>query len=111
MESCKFKEEKDCKEISTKVDVRYFWGKTFALGNILGISKKCMCIKSKYCFPVNSNIELFLKNKKQIIDIFATVRSYKKANFRNDTMCVEVLNPSQEYSYFVESLYPAFQKS
>jgi hypothetical protein len=103
MERCKFKEEKGCKEISTKVDVRYFWGKTFVLGNITGISKKCMCIKSKYRFPVNSNIDLFLKNKEQMIDALVTVRNYKKVIFRNDTMCVEVLNPSQEYSCFVES--------
>jgi hypothetical protein len=103
---CEFKENKGCKEIFSKVDVRYFWSKIFALGNITGISKNCICIKSKYCFPLNSNIELLLPTKRKVIDILATVRRYKQVKFLNDTMCVEVINPSQTYSCFVRSLHP-----
>jgi hypothetical protein len=106
MEGCEFKELKGCKEISSHVDAQYFWGKTFALGKVTGISNKCMCIKSKYCFPVNSNIALFLKIKGKVIDTLATVRQYKQVNFLNDTMCVDVINPSQAYSGFVKSLHP-----
>jgi hypothetical protein len=97
---CEFREDNGCKEISSKVNVRYFWGNTFALGNVTGISKNCICIKSKYCFPLNSNIELLLPTKGKVIDILATVSRYKQVNFLNDTMCVEVLNPSQTYSGF-----------
>lgn len=103
---CTFKKDKGCNDICSKVKVRYFWGNTFDLGNVTGISKNCMCIKSNYCFPLNSNIELLLPTKRKVIDVLATVRRYKQVKFLNDTMCVEVLNPSLTYIGFVESLHP-----
>ncbi len=104
MKGCTFRGEKECKELSTEVDVRYFWGKLIACGHVTGISKQCMCIKTKYCFPIHSNIELFLPAKRNVIEILATVRSYKQVKFLNDIMCVEVVKPSWEYSAFIDSL-------
>lgn len=106
MSMCTFKKDKGCNEICSKVNVRYFWGNTFALGNVTGISKNCMCIKSKYCFPLNTNIELLLPIEGKVIDILATVRRYEQVKFLNDTMCVDIFNPSQEYSDFVSSISP-----
>jgi hypothetical protein len=106
MKNCEFIGKRDCTKIFSKVNVRYLWGNTFDLGYVTGISKNCICIKSQYCFPLNSNIELLFPTKGKVIDILATVRKYKQVKFLNDTMCVEVLNPSQTYSGFVESLHP-----
>lgn len=107
MEVCALKVEKGCKEISSSIDVRYFWGKLIAFGHVTGISKKCMCMKAQYCFPVNSNIELLLPTKHEIITIAATVRRYRQINFRNDIMCVEVLQPSRKFSDYIDSLSPS----
>lgn len=104
MENCEFIGKRDCTNISSKVDVRYFWGNMLALGNATSISKSCICINTKFCFPLNSRIELLIAFKKEVLEILARVSTYKHTDSLYDTMRVKVLNPSQEYSDFVDNI-------
>jgi hypothetical protein len=104
MENCEFIGKRDCTNISSKVDVRYFWGNMLALGNATSISKSCVCINTMFCFPLNSRIELLIPFKRKVLEILARVSTYKHADSLYDTMRVEVLNPSQEYSDFVDNV-------
>lgn len=103
MEDCKCIGKRDCTSISSKVDVRYFWGNMLAVGNATSISKSCVCINTKFCFPLNSRIELLIPFKRRVLEILAKVSTYKHTDSLYDTMRVEVLNSSQEYSDFVRS--------
>jgi hypothetical protein len=101
MGNCNFSQKADCKRISTTVDVRYFWGKLFALGNVSDISKSCMCINTKYCLPLNSSIELLLQFNNRILTIPVKINGYSHTNTLQDSMSVDVLNPSKEYLEFM----------
>jgi hypothetical protein len=100
---CELKEDYDCKKLSSKVEVRYFWSKTLALGNITDISKSCMCINTDFCFPLNSRIELLIPCRRNVLAILAKVSRYEHAGSLYDTMCVKVLNCSSEYSDFISN--------
>jgi hypothetical protein len=103
MGSCNFSREADCKKLSSKVDVKYFWGKNLAFGNITDISKQCMCISTKFTFPLNSKIELLIPFKSKVFSVLSRVSGYEHTNSLYDNMSVEVLNCSQEYLEFVNS--------
>ncbi len=103
MGNCWFTGTRDCKKISAKVNVRYFWANKLALGNVTDISRNCMCISTKFCIPLNSKVELLIPLKKSILTILARVCSYKHSDSLHDTMYVEVLNSSPEYLEFANS--------
>lgn len=101
---CEFQGDKCCKKTSMKVDARYFWGSSLALGSVTHISKNCMCINTKYSIPLKSMINLFLPSKKKVLDIPVRIDSYTDANSHLDIMRVEVINPSYDYLEYKESL-------
>lgn len=83
--------------------VRYFRGNLFTLGNVIGISESCICIKTKFCLPLNSIFELLLPWKRTVLDLPVRVSGFTHSNTLHDTMSVDVVNPSKEYSDFVEN--------
>jgi len=101
MEDCEFRREKYCNKISLKVDARFSSAKMLNLGDVKGISKNCICISTKFCFPLDSLIELFVPFKRKAIDLTVRVDRFKRKNRLHEIMCVEVLNPSKEYIDFV----------
>ena len=106
MEDCEFGRERYCNKISLKVDARFFWAKMLALGDVTGISKNCICINTRFCFPLDSLIELFLPFKRKVLDLSVRVDKFRRKNSIHETMCVEVLNPSKEYLDFVYDFSP-----
>ncbi len=106
MEDCEFRRERYCNKISLKVDTRFFWANMLALGDVTGISKNCICINTRFCFPLDSLIELFLPFKRKVINLSVRVDRFKRKNSLHETMCVEVLNRSKEYLDFVYDLSP-----
>ena len=100
---CEFEGEKGCKKTSLKVKARYFFGNTLVLGNITNITDSCMCIATEYCIPLNSIFKMLLPFKKKVLDVPVIVNRYEDAYRHHDTMSVEVLNPSKEYTDFVGS--------
>jgi hypothetical protein len=103
MAGCSFAKQTDCKKISSKVRVRYFWGKLFTLGNVIGISKTCICINTKFCLPLNSIFELLLPWERTVLDLPVRVSGFTHSNNLLDTMIVDVVNPSKKYSDFFDN--------
>jgi hypothetical protein len=110
MGRCTLSGEFDCQKIPLNVDVKYLWGNRFALGNVTEISKSCVCIYTRFCFPIYSKIELLFPFKRNVITILSRVSGYKHIDSLYDTMHVEVLNPSQEYLEFVSSFEKRIHK-
>lgn len=104
MENCWFAGKRDCKKISSKIGVRYFWGNNLALGNVTEISRNCMCINTQFCIPLNSKVELLIPFRKSVLTVLARVSRYKHTDSLYDTMYVEVLNSSREYLEFAGGL-------
>lgn len=100
---CKDKEAKKCRETSLKIDAKYFWGSYLALGNVTDISVNCICIKTRYCIPLQSMINLFLPFKRKVIDIPVRVEDLAHSDTINEILTVKVLRPSQEYLLLVEA--------
>jgi hypothetical protein len=94
----------DCKKISSTVEARYFWCNKLALGNITDISSNCMCINTKFIFPLNSMIELLIPLKRNVLTIHARVCRSKHNDSHNDSMCFEVSNQGKDYLEFVCNL-------
>jgi hypothetical protein len=103
MGSCEFANEQACKQTSLKINARYFFGNTLALGNITSITDYCICISTPYSIPLNSIIKLFVPYKTNVLDILVSVSRYLNRDSLHDVMCVDVLNPSKEYTDFVGS--------
>lgn len=104
MDNCWFIGGRDCKKTSSKIEVRYFWGNVLALGNITDISSNCMCINTKFSFPLNSRIELLIPFKKNVLTILARVSRYKHTDSLYDSMYVEVLNQNKDYLELLNAL-------
>jgi len=109
MEDCGFRREEYCNKISLKVDARFFWANMIALGDVTGISKNCICINTRFCFPLDSLIKLFLPFKRKVVDLSVRVDRLKRKNSLHETMCVKVLNPSKEYLDFVYDFSPTMK--
>jgi hypothetical protein len=62
-----------------------------------------MCIKTIYSIPLTSIIHLFLRFKRKRLYIPVRINSSSNKKSHHDTMSVEVLNPSKEYTDFVGS--------
>ncbi len=103
MGSCEYVNEQACKQTSLKINARYFFGNTLALGDITNITDCCICISTKYCIPLNSIIKLFVPYKTNVLDIPVRVSRYLNRDSLHDVMCVDVLNPSKEYTDFAGS--------
>ena len=104
MGSCEYVNEQACKQTSLKINARYFFGNTLALGDITNITDCCMCISTKYCIPLNSIIKLFVPYKTNVLDIPVRVSRYLNRDSLHDVMCVEVNNLSTEYLEFFNSI-------
>ena len=71
---------------------------------VTNISEKGLCIKTSMCFPVETQCKISILGKEGVFDIQAFVkRSNKKEGF-NETMGLELLNPSRQYREFVNTL-------
>jgi hypothetical protein len=109
MKGCEHIGDRICKPINSKVRARYFFGNMLVLGNITNITESCMCITTKYRIPLNSIIELLIPLDKNTINIIVRINRYDNINSisLNDSMTVEILDPSDEYLQFVGSFSPA----
>lgn len=67
------------------------------------ISEECICISTKYTFPLNSRVELLIPHKSKIMGILTRVNRYEHIDSLYDIMSVQVLNSSQEYLEFKNS--------
>jgi len=104
MTSCKYSEIRNCNEISSKVNARYFLGNFLSLGTVKNISGHCICINTDMCIPLGSRIELLIPLKtKHVLSVPVSVWRFENTNSIYATMSVEVFNPFKEYLEFAGS--------
>lgn len=100
---CNLSEKRDCREIQMEIQARLFFGNLLSLGTSTGVSKHCMCINTKYRFPLHSWINLLFPFKKDIVNIPCKISGFSEIDSLNDTMSIEILNPPEEYLELVNS--------
>jgi hypothetical protein len=104
MEPCGLTGETGCKKIRMDVDIRYYPDSVLHLGTTEGVSKNCMCVNTRMHFPLNSKIKIVVPFNKDSLNVPVSVNNFLRTNDLNDTMSVEVANPTKEYLEFVDSL-------
>ena len=98
-------EEEDrvnCWELSSKISARYL-GNKINLGKAANISEACICIDTKYCFPIDSELKLLIPFERDVLSVHGRVRSSTHRNNINETVSFSILNPSIEYMKYLES--------
>ena len=90
-----------CREISLKVNARYL-GNKINLGKASSISEICICIDSRYCFPLNSDINLLLPSEGDDLSVYGRVRSTTHNHYISETVSYNILTPSEEYLKYVD---------
>jgi hypothetical protein len=68
------------------------------------ISECCMCIDTDCYIPLNSEIELLIPFKKNVLNVSVRVKVHLNTGCQHDVMSIEVLKPSREYLDFVNSI-------
>lgn len=101
MVSCR--DIRDCNKVLTSLDVIFYCCNSLYSGTVKEISESCICLNTKFCFPLNSMFELLVPFQRKVLDIPVRVSRLAYINNLLDTMSVEVLSPSKEYTDFVES--------
>jgi hypothetical protein len=101
MVSCR--DIRDCKKVLASIDVIFFCCNSLYSATVKTISENCICLNTKFCFPLNSMVELLVPFQRKVMDIPVRVSSFAHINTLLDTMSVEVLSPCKEYTDFVES--------
>jgi hypothetical protein len=77
-------------------------------GTVTDISKNGMFIKIKeMCFPFNSQLEILILLKKEVLKIPVKVSRIIKSTVLYDGIGVELINPPQNYVEFVDNLRSA----
>ncbi len=98
-------EEEDrvnCREISSKISARYL-GNKINLGKAANISESCICIDTKYCFPIDSELKLLIPFERDVLSVHGRVSSSTHRNNISETVSFSILNPSIEYMKYLES--------
>ena len=78
-------------------------GNTINLGKASNISEICICIDTRYCFPIDSDINLLIPFERDVLSVYGRVRSITHHNILCETISVDILNPSKEYIKYVYS--------
>ncbi len=92
----------NCREISFKISARYS-GNKINLGKAMNISETCICIETRYCFPLDSDINLLIPFEKDVLSVYGRVNSITHKHDINETISFDILNPSKEYIKYVDS--------
>ena len=103
MISCGLLEKKDCREMQMEIKARLFFGNLLSLGTSSGASKHCMCIHTRYRFPLHSWISLLIPSKNDAVIIPCEISGFSAIDGLHDTMSLEILNPPEEYLELVKS--------
>jgi len=90
--------------ISADLQANFFCGNTMYSGTVTNLSENGMFVKTRMCFPFDSNLELLIPLKEEVLKVPIKVSRIEKTEDFYDGMGVEVLSPCQNYSEFVNRL-------
>jgi len=103
MSACCLSEKRDCRKIQMEIQARLFFGNLLSLGTSTDVSKQCMCINTRYRFPLHSWINLLIPVKKDIVNIPCEISGFSAIDGLHDTMSIEIANPPEEYLELVNN--------
>lgn len=90
--------------IPVELKVRYFLGDTACNGTVINLSEKGMYIDTEIDFPFDSNFELVLPLKDEVMKMSAVIRRVVRSTDGYEGMGIELLNPPDNYLQFVNEL-------
>jgi hypothetical protein len=93
--------------IPTNIRVKFFSGTTDYFGTVTNLSEKGMFISSELNFPLEQQLEILIPMKEEILKVPAKIISFRKADKIYNGIGIVLLNPSQNYLKFVDSLRTA----
>ncbi len=97
-------QKRSCERIPGIVKARFFCGNSLYNGTITNLSEKGMCISTGMCLPYNSMFEVLIPLKENVLEVPAKVIWVKETNSTYDTMGVTLIEPPENYLYFVAGL-------
>ena len=100
---CSLSEKRDCREMQMEIKARLFFGNLLSLGTSTEVSKHCMCIDTRYRFPLHSWINLLIPFNKDLMNIPCEISGFLEIDSLHDTMSIEILNPPEEYLELVNN--------
>jgi hypothetical protein len=90
--------------IDTKIEVRFFFGRTFFSGTATNLSENGIFISTNTCFPTKTMLNLFIPLEKNILKVLVEVRRVVKTYDDYDGMGVKILNSPEQYLEFIKGL-------
>jgi hypothetical protein len=96
-------EKRALERIPVNVQANFFYGKTMYSGLVTNISQKGMYIKINVCPHFESQFELLLPFKNDVLKVLVEVLRFVNIDDVCYGMGIKVLKSSQEYLEFVES--------
>jgi len=103
MRICSLSEKRDCREMQMEIQARLFFRNLLSIGTSTEASRDCMCIITKYRFPLHSWINLLIPLKKDIVNIPGEISGFSKIDSLHDTMSIEIFYPPEEYLELVNN--------
>jgi len=104
MRTCSLSAKRDCREMQMEIKARVFFGNLLSLGTSLEASEQCMCINTKYRFPLHSWINLLIPYKSDVVNVPCEVSGFSKIDSIHDIMSIVISNPPEEYLELVSSV-------
>jgi hypothetical protein len=93
--------------IPNKIKVKFFSGTTQFDGTATNLSEKGMFISTKVSFPLKPKLQIIIPLKKEMLKVPAEIRSFGVSGDKYTGIGVQLLNPSQNYLVFIDSLRSA----
>ena len=91
--------------VSSSIEVKFFCSGTDYNGIITNLSENGMFISTrKMCFPFDSQFEIHLPLKNEVMNVAVRVSRITKSADIFDGIGVELINPSREYLEFIKKL-------
>jgi len=90
--------------ITADLQANFFCGNTMYSGTVINLSENGMFIKTRMCFPFDSQLEILIPLKEEVLKVPIKVSRIEKRENFYDGMGVEVLSPCHHYLEFVNRL-------
>ncbi|UCD35015.1 MAG: PilZ domain-containing protein [Nitrospiraceae bacterium] len=98
-------EKRAAQRIPFEIEVKIFCGKVFYSGRVLNISESGMLIKTEFCSPVNSAVEvIFRKHDERIYSIFGKVCRIDSIDDCYEGVGVAVIAADRDYLELLKTL-------
>ena len=97
-------EKRAFERIPLKIQVKFFSDKTGYTGTMMNFSEKGIYISTEVNFPLKTQFQILIPVKEEVIKVFAEVRNFTKSGHVYNGIGIELINPSQNYIEFINSL-------